>query len=42
LTTFVDLFSGFAKISNVESINLSLKIDEKTIDVTYKCWIEIH
>jgi len=40
--TFVNLFSGFVKMSNVESINLSFKIDEKAIDVTYEGWIEIH
>jgi hypothetical protein len=42
LTTFVDFFSSFVKMSNVESINLSLKIDEKTIDITYEGWTEIH
>jgi len=29
-------------MSNIESINLSIKIDGKAIDVTYKGWIEIH
>ncbi len=36
------IFSGFAKMSNIESINLSIKIDGKAIDVTYKGWTEIH
>jgi hypothetical protein len=35
-------FSGFIKISNSKSINLSIKIDEKAIDVTYEGWVEIH
>jgi hypothetical protein len=29
-------------MSNIESINLSIKIDGKAIDVTYKAWTEIH
>jgi hypothetical protein len=29
-------------MSNIESINLSIKIDGKAIDVTYKGWTKIH
>jgi hypothetical protein len=27
-------------MSNIESINISIKIDGKAIDVTYKTWTE--
>jgi hypothetical protein len=29
-------------MSNIESINLSIKIDGKAINVTYKGWTKIH
>jgi hypothetical protein len=29
-------------MSNIESINLSIKNDGKAIDVTYKGWTKIH
>ncbi len=35
-------FLGFAKMSNIESINLSIKIGEKAIDVIYEGWTKIY
>jgi hypothetical protein len=39
---FCWFFSGFIKMSNSKSINLSVKIDRKEIDVTYEGWTKIH
>jgi hypothetical protein len=36
LKTFVDLFSSFAKMSNIESITFFIKIDGKAFEVTYE------
>ncbi len=41
LITFFDIFSGFAKMSNTKSITLSIKIDGKAIELTYKGWTKI-
>jgi len=41
LITFADFFSGFAKMSNIESITLSFKIDGKAIEVTYEGWTKV-